>query len=78
MITIWSVIGLLMVMATFLITFGIFSSQEFVSFVLGPFPFLVKAPDIDEKVPTTQGILVTATIATIFFTIVYILIANVL
>lgn len=78
MITVWSVIGLLMVMATFLITFGIFSSQEFVSHVIGPFPFLVKSPDIDEKVPTVQGVVITATIATTFFTIVYILIANVL
>jgi hypothetical protein len=78
MITVWSVIGLLMVMATFLITFEVFSSQEFVSHVLGPFPFLVKSPDIDEKVPTVHGALVTATIATVFFTIVYILIANVL
>jgi hypothetical protein len=78
MITIWSIIGLFMVMLTFLITFEVFSSQEFVSFVLEPFPNLVRQPGIDEKVPTVRGSLITAIIATMFFATVYILVANIL
>jgi hypothetical protein len=72
---IWTVIGMLLVVATFMASFTLFSNSYFYDALPQS---MTRGADVDDRVLTLSGRMTVTVAASIFFLFVYIMIVNII